>query len=168
MARGVPARAATGCWPRVGLGPEATKVEGKCPQGPKWASPAPATMRQHTLCTRAFVPWASRPGLLPLGGSPRSAGDSDAGTFQTMASGPRPGAGPFACRLEDGGLYFPQHCGLPRESSPVFKAKGSGGWSSQCRSPRLGSLTWGSDPSLLWRNLCGWNYSPIGWDLTVL
>ena len=36
----------------------------------------------------------------------------------------------------------------------AFKPKCSEGSSSQCQTPRLESLTWGSDLSLLWENLC--------------
>ena len=36
----------------------------------------------------------------------------------------------------------------------AFKSKYSGGSSSQCQTPGLGSLMWGSDLSLLWENLC--------------
>ena len=36
----------------------------------------------------------------------------------------------------------------------AFKARCSGGSSFQCQTPRLGSLTWGSELSLLWENLC--------------
>ena len=43
----------------------------------------------------------------------------------------------------------------------AFKAKHSGTLSSQCRIPRLESLMWGSDPSLLGENLCNCNYHPI-------
>ena len=37
----------------------------------------------------------------------------------------------------------------------AFKARFSGDSSSCCQTPRLGSLTWGSELSLLWDNFCG-------------
>ena len=40
------------------------------------------------------------------------------------------------------------------EAPLTFKAKCSGGSSSQFQIPILGSLTWGSELSLLWENLC--------------
>ena len=36
----------------------------------------------------------------------------------------------------------------------AFKARCSGGSFSWCQTPKLGSLMWGSDLSLLWENLC--------------
>lgn len=36
----------------------------------------------------------------------------------------------------------------------VFKAEYSGGFSSWCQTSRLGSLTWASETTLLWGNLC--------------
>ena len=37
----------------------------------------------------------------------------------------------------------------------AFKARFSGASSSHCQIPRLGSLMWGSEFSLLWENFCG-------------
>ena len=37
----------------------------------------------------------------------------------------------------------------------VFKVWFSGNSSSRCRTPSLGSLTWGSEPSLQWVDFCG-------------
>ena len=37
----------------------------------------------------------------------------------------------------------------------AFKVWFSGNSSSHCRTPRLGSLTWGSEPSLWWVDFCG-------------
>ena len=39
------------------------------------------------------------------------------------------------------------------QATVAFKDKCSGG-SSQCQTPRLGSLMWGSEVSLLWENFC--------------
>ena len=44
---------------------------------------------------------------------------------------------------------------IPCTQAPLAsKAKCSEGSSSQCQTPRLGSLIWGSELSLLWENLC--------------
>ena len=37
----------------------------------------------------------------------------------------------------------------------AFKVRFSGNSSSRCRTPRLGSLTWGPEPSLQWVDFCG-------------
>lgn len=56
----------------------------------------------------------------------------------------------------------------------TFKAKCFGGLSSWCRTPGLGSLRWGSEPSLLGQNLYHCNYPPVGrwptwvWVLIIL
>ena len=58
--------------------------------------------------------------------------------------------------------------------TPVaFKARFSGGSSSHCQTPRLGSLMWVSELSLLWLNFCD-NYFPVCglptgpvWDLIL-
>ena len=44
------------------------------------------------------------------------------------------------------------------QTSLAFKVRFSGG-SSCSQTPRLGSLTWGSEPSRLWKNFCG--YFPL-------
>ena len=50
---------------------------------------------------------------------------------------------------------FPQVLWSSCTQAPLsFKTKSSGGHSSQCQTPRLGSLMWGSEVSLLWENLC--------------
>ena len=45
-------------------------------------------------------------------------------------------------------------CSSCTQALLAFKAKCSGSSSSQCQTSRLGSLTWGSEVSLLWENLC--------------
>ena len=57
---------------------------------------------------------------------------------------------------------FPTALWLSHTSAPpAFKARSSGGLSSWCWTPRLGSLMWGSDHSLLGENLCSCDYPPI-------
>ena len=87
-----------------------------------------------------------------MGGSPRSAGGSDAGSFQTAASA----LGPRACEIlcepfESGVSVSHSHLALQKVSALAFKAKHPEDLSSWHRTPGLESLTWGSDPSLLGR-----------------
>ena len=47
----------------------------------------------------------------------------------------------------------------------AFKAKFFGGSSCHCQASRLGSLTWGSELSLLWENFCmQYSYFPVCWS----
>ena len=56
--------------------------------------------------------------------------------------------------------------GINRESLSlvwiIYQSQASGGSSSWCRTHGLRSTIWGSDPSLLGRNLCGCNYPVCG------
>ena len=62
----------------------------------------------------------------------------------------------FVCALQEWSFCFSQSCGSPA-MKPCWAFKGliSGDSSSCCRAPRLGSLTWGSELSLLWDNFRG-------------
>ena len=51
-------------------------------------------------------------------------------------------------------LFSPVLWSSCHQAPLAFKAKCSGGSSSLCQIPRLGSQTWGSELSLLWENLC--------------
>ena len=52
-------------------------------------------------------------------------------------------------------FLFPPVLWNPCDQNPLaFKARFSGGSSSHCQTPRLGSLTQGSELSLLWENFC--------------
>ena len=50
-------------------------------------------------------------------------------------------------------LFFPVFWSSCCQVLLAFKTKCSGGLSSWCQTPRLGSLTWGSELSVLWENL---------------
>ena len=54
----------------------------------------------------------------------------------------------------------------------IFKVWFSGNSSSRCQAPRLGSLTWGSEPSLQWADFCGiivlQFVSPTQWFLDLI
>ena len=51
-------------------------------------------------------------------------------------------------------LFSPVLWSSCNQAPLAFKTKCSGGSSSWCQTPRLGSLTWGSELSLLWENFC--------------
>ena len=90
--------------------------------------------------------------LASLGHSPGSAGGSDPGSFQMTASVPVPRPRAVLHAPES---LFPTALRLSPTQAPLtYKARHSGGLSAWCRTPRLGSLTWDSDPSLLGQNLC--------------
>ena len=85
--------------------------------------------------------------------SSESAGRYDLDSFQITASA----LGSGACEI----LFVPFNSRVSISFPLAFKAKHSRGLSSQCRTPRLGSLMWGSDLSLCREKLCNYNYSPI-------
>ena len=51
-------------------------------------------------------------------------------------------------------IFPPILCSSCNQALLSFKAKSSGDSSSLCQTSGLGSLTWGSECSLLWENLC--------------
>ena len=61
---------------------------------------------------------------------------------------------PCACPPRVESLFPPVLWSSCTQAPLAFKAKGSGGSSSQCQIPRLGSLMWDSKLSLLWGKLC--------------
>ena len=95
------------------------------------------------------------------GDSPRPAGGSDPGSFQITASD----LGLRACEIcvhplrVESISYSSLH--PLKVSTTGLQSKHSGGWFSWCRTPRLGRIMWGSEPSLLWENLCNCNYPPL-------
>lgn len=104
-----------------------------------------------TLCT----PWVSHshPQTSP-GASPRSAGRSGLGSYQIFAFALGPSKHEILCASFKIEVCFPQSC---RASiiKPHWPSKPNAtGLVFQCQTPRLGSLAWGSELSLLWENLC--------------
>ena len=53
-------------------------------------------------------------------------------------------------------------CSFCTQALIASQASCSGGFSSQCQTPRLGILTWGSELSLLWENFCHSLLSSLG------
>ena len=95
--------------------------------------------------------------------TPASAGDPPtlAGRFGSVSSGvtaPSPGsryAHYFVCALQVWSLFTPVLSKSCNQIPLAFKVWFSRNSSSHCRTPRLGSLMWGSEPSLLWVDFCG-------------
>ena len=67
----------------------------------------------------------------------------------------------FLCVLQ-GGVCFPQSCGVP-ELKPhcPLKPNTLEAHSSLCKTPRLGNLTWAPELSFLWENFYGINCSLV-------
>ena len=106
------------CW-WVGLGPSAKKLDGgfqtgacqpRCPRGGRSSSQVAAT----SVCNPRV---SSRCHPASLGGSPRSAGGSDPGSFQITASV----LGPRACKM----LCAPFKSGVSISHSPLALLKAS-------------------------------------------
>lgn len=146
-------------WAWAGLGPEASKLDGRF---------------QNSACQhQCFYSRKSSPNaccqcpdlqdelLLP----PASVGDSKISRWvwprllSNYCFFPGPQFVRFsvlALRVES---HFPQTSGTPAISPLVFKVKCSGSSSSWCKIPELGDPMWSLDPLLLTENLG--NYSPI-------
>ena len=119
----------------------------------------------HNGCYQCLCP-QSELQLLPvsLGGSPRSAGGSDPGTFQITASSLGLGACEILCVPLKSGLsisYSP--LALPKVSTTGFQSQTFWGLIFLVQDPQARS--WGAqcgvDLSLLGENLCNCNYAPI-------
>ena len=97
-----------------------------------------------------------------LGGSPRSVGKSDPGSFWITACALGLRACEILCASFKSGVSISHSpLALLKVRPAAFKAKCSGGLSCWCRTPGLGSPMWSSDHSLLGKNLCNCNYLPI-------
>ena len=146
----------------------------------KWQPPGELTSMNIPLYLCHQCPCShSEPQLLPAspGDPPRPAVRSGLGSCEFTAL-------PL-CRGVHETFCVPSKSGVSVSPSPVeflwsspmaFTAKCSGGSSSQCQAPRLGSLTWDAELLLLWEVLfpVWYNYFPVCglptwqvWDLTV-
>ena len=117
--------------------------------------------------TKVYFPELLLPVSLSLGEPqlpPASAGDPPtlAGRSDSVSYGiTAPSLGSrcahyFVCALQEWKSLFPPV--LPKSCSQIplaFKVCFSRNSSSHCQTPRLGSLTWGSEPSLQWVDFCG-------------
>ena len=82
---------------------------------------------------------------------------------------PRPAGSRCFCPQSMESLFPPVLRGSCSQAPLLFKAKCSGGSSSPCRTPGLGSLARGSELSLIWENFCNIMIlqtvgRPPGWD----
>ena len=95
--------------------------------------------------------------------TPASAGDPPtlagrSGSVSYGVTAPSPGswcAHYFVCVLQEWSLFPPVLSKSCNQISLAFKVWFCRNSSSRCRTPRLGSLTWGSEPSLQWVDFCG-------------
>ena len=81
---------------------------------------------------------------------PRSAARSGPGSYEVPSFPSGPNVHKTLWMPSKIGVYFPQSC---NQALLAFKAKYSEGSSFWYQSPRVESLTWGSDLSFLWENL---------------
>ena len=92
----------------------------------------------------------SHPPTFP-GDPPRPAVRSGPGSYEVTAFSLGPAAHEALCAPSKSGVStFPSPWSSCDQAPLAFKAKCSAGSSSWCQTPRLGSLTWGSELSLLW------------------
>lgn len=87
--------------------------------------------------------------------SPGSPGRSDPGSYPLTASALGSVVQENLCAPFKNEVSIPPALSFfQKQDPPGFEAKCSGSFASWSRTLRLGSLTWGSNHSLLWENLC--------------
>ena len=82
----------------------------------------------------------------------------------------------LVCALQDWSLFHPVLWNSYNQIPLAFKVRFPRGFQSLCQIPRLGSLTWGSEPSQQWENFFGmvffslWVTNPagIGFDFVMI
>ena len=82
----------------------------------------------------------------------------------------------LVCALQDWSLFHPVLWNAYNQIPLAFKVRFPRGFQSLCQIPRLGSLTWGSEPSQQWENFFGISFSSLwvnhiadmGFDLVVI
>lgn len=97
--------------------------------------------------------WPQREPQLPstsLEDSPRP-GNCGPGFYGVTAFALGPSAGETLCVTSKNEVCFPESFDAP-EIRLHWLSKPNGAFSSQCHTPRLGSLAWDSELSLLWKN----------------
>ena len=118
----------------------------------------PRSTSQNFCCPCPCPCGEPQPAPASAGDPPTLAGRSGSVSYGDTA--PFPGSWCthyFVCALQEWSLWFPQSCQslVINQILLAFKVWFSGNSSSRCRTPRLGSLTWGSEPSLHWVDFCG-------------
>ena len=153
LAWGITALAPTGCWVGPGLG--TNELEGgshyddhphQCPCGrklPLW------------VATSVCVPKVSGSHPTSPGDSPRPAGRSAQAPIRLLLLPWVLVHVRFCVHPLIVKSLFPPVLWNSQNWSPLaFRTECCGDLSSWCRVPRLGSPTWGSERSFLWKNLC--------------
>ena len=126
----------------------------------KWRPPGgltPMSTPQNCHC-QCLCP-CSEPQLPPAstGDPPILSGKSGSVSYEVTAFIPwvLVRVRPYVCLPRVEFLFPPVLWNSCDQTLLAFKARFTGGSSSRCQTPRLGSLTWGSELSLLWENFCG-------------
>ena len=101
--------------------------------------------------------WPQLPPAFP-GDSTKPANTSGSGSYEVTAFSLGPSAHKTLCAPSNStelNFWFPQFCGV-FVIKPYWPSKPNALKSplTQCQTPRLGSLMWGSEFSLLWEKLC--------------
>ena len=145
----------------AGLGPRSSQLEGGLQSGPRQhqCSYGGTSASEWPLPVSVAPGWAPQPPA-SAGGSPRSAGGSDTGSFQTAASA----LGPRACEIlcgpfESGVSVSHSHLALQKVRPWPSKPNIMG-----ARLPGVGALAWGvwcgAHPlNALWGSCC--HYPPV-------
>ena len=113
----------------------------------------PRSTSQNFCCQCPCPHGETQPPPASAGDPPTLAGRSGSVSYGVTA--PSPGSWCthyFVCVLQEWSLCFPQSC---NQIPLAFKVWFSRNSSSHCWTPRLGSLMWGSEPSLQWVDFCG-------------
>ena len=124
---------------------------------PKWWPPGELTPMNSLwgLCQQCPCP-DSQPQLPPasLGDPPKPAGRSGPGSYGVTALPWVPMQAKPCVRPPRVETVSPSPVELLHSSPTGLQSQVLWGSSSPCQTPRLGSLVWGSELSLLWENLC--------------
>ena len=119
----------------------------------KWWPPKghmPLSTPQNYSCQCLWLSSEPQPSPTSTGDAPIPAGRSGPGSHEAIAFFPWVLVHTGTVEL----LFPPVIWGSWDQTPWAFKARFSGGSSFCCQAPRLGSLMWGSELSLLWENLC--------------
>ena len=116
----------------------------------------PRSTSQNFCCQCPCPHDETQPPPASAGDPPTLAGRSSSVSYGVTA--PSPGsryAHYFVCALQEWSRFPPVLLKSCSQIPLAFKVWFSGNSSSFCWTPRLGSLTWGSEPSLQWVDFCG-------------
>ena len=112
--------------------------------------------------TSVYVPRVSHvQPLLPQETLQRLEGRCGPSSYEITAFVLVPGACEFFCMPFKSKVSFPLSCGALAVKACQPSVNCSAGSSSLCQIPWLGGLTWGSELSVLWKNLCNTIFSSL-------